>query len=472
VRRSEPTTWRWRNRQEGAAHRQRVAEIRSGGIALVMAEAAARQRPVGQHPLRCAERIAQRSGVAAVFGPGGQCLDQLTVRQGIQVRIDARHTLLAALRIVEREIAVGMFSRLQVGILADAEGTAGVLQERVEIAADFIDCRAVAVAAERRPGQGVYAQILCLHGRELLEMRVLPVAEGRVLVDTAPGRIEQRTRRIEGTRGHCRGVLVAGSGERQLVLDAVAIKIFLRDDQAAELRVVRVTVTLEQFRACHCVERAGTRRRCSLVGICGRFGRWIGFDRLEQSQEAFRLDESLTLDDLGAVGGEDDGGGPAVVAVAIGQVRAQILVDAQRYVVRGDFILDRLVAVALFVHDMAPVAPDGLEVEQHEAMLGTRPGECILVGTRPFDTLSVSVRLRRFGCACRTAEEAERHQHCRYGAGTHDAKPRRRRLDDCRCKRRIDFRFVAAASVHSGPQKNRSRLLPIMRLSCQPVESA
>ena len=56
-------------------------------------------------------------------------------------------------------------------------------------------------------------------------------------------------------------------------------------------------------------------------------GRWVVDDGLQHARPCLRRDVALALDDLGAVGGEDDRRRPAVVLVAIGDVGAGVLID-------------------------------------------------------------------------------------------------------------------------------------------------
>src|SRR5690349_5889791 len=105
--------------------------------------------------------------------------------------IDARHTLRTATGIVQRKVLGAVFPRLQIGVLTHVVAAAWGAQECVEIAADGSDGRAILVTMLCRPRQCVDTQILGLEGGELFEMRVLPVAVGRVLIHTTPYRVEQ-----------------------------------------------------------------------------------------------------------------------------------------------------------------------------------------------------------------------------------------------------------------------------------------
>lgn len=72
--------------------------------------------------------------------------------------------------------------------------------------------------------------------------------------------------------------------------------------------------------------------------------------------------------DLAASGVEHDGGRPAAVFEAAGQVRARILVDLHRDVFGLQQRHGRRVPVSGGVDDVAPMAPDGLQIHQDEAV--------------------------------------------------------------------------------------------------------
>ena len=86
---------------------------------------------------------------------------------------------------------------------------------------------------------------------------------------------------------------------------------------------------------------------------------------MQDASKAGRLDEALAFDDFGAVRREDDRRRPAIVLVAIRQIRTKILIDAQRHVVRRDLRSYVGIAVGFLVHDVAPVAPHRSDIEQN-----------------------------------------------------------------------------------------------------------
>ena len=92
-------------------------------------------------------------------------------------------------------------------------------------------------------------------------------------------------------------------------------------------------------------------------------------DRLQERGHLLRRDEAAALDDLRAVTRKHDGRRPSPVPVAARKRRVRILVDADRQVACPDECDDPPVGVGLIVHDVTPVTPHGVQVEQHEAML-------------------------------------------------------------------------------------------------------
>ncbi len=90
---------------------------------------------------------------------------------------------------------------------------------------------------------------------------------------------------------------------------------------------------------------------------------------------------ALAFDDFLAIAVEDDGGGPAEIFVAGGEVGAGILVGFDYDVAALQKFDDGGIAVGVGVHDVAPVAPDGFEIEEDETVFMFGVGED-LVGPR------------------------------------------------------------------------------------------
>ena len=218
-----------------------------------------------------------------------------------------------------------------------------------------------------------------------------PGAGFGILVHAAPDRIDQRDGGIQRLPGALDrgGVAGLGAGDRQI--HAVGVDEFLVLAPAAEFFLVGFVDILRQRGAPFLVEEGGGRR-LDLEGFADRrSGRGIVDDGLEQRLHPLRLDISPDLGDLGAVGAEHDGRRPAPVAIAARQIGVGVLVDPDRQIFRGQQFPDLGIGVGRLLHDVAPVAPHRLEIEDDEALLGLRAGEQIVAPFTPFR----SVRRKR-----------------------------------------------------------------------------
>ncbi len=81
-------------------------------------------------------------------------------------------------------------------------------------------------------------------------------------------------------------------------------------------------------------------------------------------------------------GVENDCCRPAVIFIAVRQIGPGILIDANGQVSFMEESEDFRIAIGGDIHDMAPVTPDGFEIEQDEAVVasclredGVGPGE-------------------------------------------------------------------------------------------------
>ena len=107
--------------------------------------------------------------------------------------------------------------------------------------------------------------------------------------------------------------------------DLVAVEELLVRVEAPELVVEGLAVALQQLVADSGVER-GARLFVDHVGGGDALGARIVDDRLQQAREAPGRDVAATFHDLGAVRRENDGRGPAVVAISVREVGPQVLV--------------------------------------------------------------------------------------------------------------------------------------------------
>ena len=99
---------------------------------------------------------------------------------------------------------------------------------------------------------------------------------------------------------------------------------------------------------------ASVRSRSAPPGVGIVDGRGV-FDRLGQDRdEELRRIEAAQLHDLGAVGREDDGGGPAPALVALRDIGPAVLVDINRDEIVLEHAAHLGIGPGLAVHDVAP----------------------------------------------------------------------------------------------------------------------
>ena len=189
-------------RQEAAPRGQRVLKIGTGRVGFVMAESAAGQRAIVQHPAPGGHRARQNLGIAVRGVKRGEALHHPAVLAGVQVLVDRRDATRAPLRIVEREVILAVLPPDEIGILADVIRPLRRKQERVDVAIDVARGVEVARVVQLQRCQRIDAHGVGLHEHDFFEMRVFPVAVGGVLIDPAPDRIDQVQRAVECLRGH------------------------------------------------------------------------------------------------------------------------------------------------------------------------------------------------------------------------------------------------------------------------------
>ena len=206
-----------------------------------------------------------------------------------------------------------------------------------------------------------------------------------ILEHAAPHRIDQRDRRVQRLPRALDGGGVArfGAGDREI--HAVGVDVFLHSRPSRRVFPRRTRRSSCVSAARCCLGEEGGGGGLDLKGFADRgAGRGIIDDRLQQRLHPRRLDIAPDLGDLGAIGGEHDGRRPAPIAVAAGQIRIGVLVDAHRQVFLRQQRLHLGVGVGGLFHHVAPVAPHRLEIEDDEALLGGGAGEQIVVPVAPF----------------------------------------------------------------------------------------
>ena len=162
---------------------------------------------------------------------------------------------------------------------------------------------------------------------------------------------------------------VAAGGEAQGILDGIAIEIFVAETPAGFRLVVLLVIVGEDAGESAGAMAASAAGWKAVFRFNAWAGRWVVDDGLQHGRHGTRRNVALALDDLRAIGGEDDGRRPAVILIAIGDVGPRILVDFDQDVALVEQADDDRIAVSDVVHDVAPVAPDGFKIEQDEFVL-------------------------------------------------------------------------------------------------------
>ena len=327
---------------------------------------------MGDDPVRGAHGIGEHRGIAGGGVKLGQRRDHPAVFARINVRVHPRNPAFAPRDIAELEIPAAVFSRHQVGVLTGVKRTLRAGEKIAHVALDRARALQVLRLVPERSRPRINTQVPGLHRHDFLEVRMVPVAVRRVLVNATPNRVDELALRGERLPGHARRRGVAGRGAGEAVFDVVPIEKFLVPAPTAELCVVAGEEVCLQLGA------QGFRER-AVFGVFdrdlrhdGRTRRRVVDDCLEHGCHLRRRQVAAALDDLAAVGGENHGRRPAVIFVAIGDVRARFLVHSDREITGADQRDDGWIAVGLVVHDVAPVAPDRVQIEQHEFVLAPR----------------------------------------------------------------------------------------------------
>jgi len=226
-------------------------------------------------------------------------------------------------------------------------------------------------------------------------MRRVPVSVGGILVDAAPRGVEQTPLLVERLPGAVFRPGIAPSREDHRILHRIPVQILLIESPASVLLVIAGGVILsEPFprrRAQHRVRGNFQRGRRLHRGP----GRRIINDRLQHRRHFIRRKIPLPLHNLVAASVENHRCRPTVILVPIGKIGARILVHFHNDVARLKQLDHFRIAVGVGVHDMAPVAPHSLQVQQHETVRALRVAEHLIRPRLPGELLGHSHRFLR-----------------------------------------------------------------------------
>ena len=235
-----------------------------------------------------------------------------------------------------------------------------------------------------------------------------PVAEGRVAEEPALERVVHPAAGHRGERcvEHRRdvGALVAavlieqepeqlGLRELRLAAEAAELRVVLPADERgdrADYRDVEVTGLLLSLNPCVrlvLLHLAQARLELGAL-VLPEIG-----DLLHVAAHRVRRHVRRAVEDL-AARGEEGGRGPAAHVVATVHVRALVVVHTDRDVPLVDPADHLTVAVRGLVHDVAPVAPDRADRQEHGLVRGLRLTERGVAPRAPGDLVR-AIRTRR-----------------------------------------------------------------------------
>ncbi len=283
---------------------------------------------------------------------------------------------------------------VEIGILTDIERAFRPQQHRYHVSLDILRGLQILRIVPARVGLTVLSQILAVKRHDLFEVCLGPRPAFGILIDAAPHRIDQCDRSVERLPRALGRLLIARLRAQHRVIHAVRIDVLLVFAPATELLFVRSIITGDKFVTLFLGQEFLCRWRAA-KSLTNRWSRaWIVNHGLQDRGHALRLDIATELGDLIAIGPEDDGRRPAPIAIAAGEVGVGVLIGTNRNVFGSQKFVDLLVRVGGFFHHVAPVAPHGFEIEDHEAFLCRRLSEDVLM---PFAPLGVTIGGQR-GC--------------------------------------------------------------------------
>src|SRR4029077_9282095 len=188
-----------------------------------------------------------------------------------------------------------MFARNEIGVLAGIEDSFWTLEKIFQVSANFSGYFEVALLPPERVRLNVCPQILSLHLHDLFEMRMFPIAVGRILEDAAPDRIDQLTLRVEGRPGHSFRLAVATHRFALAVFNDIPIEIFLDPAPALVFGVIVFAQDLAQANSLRLGQIAILVRLERRFSDDGRTRRGIIDNRLKHRSHRLGRDVALAL---------------------------------------------------------------------------------------------------------------------------------------------------------------------------------
>ncbi len=193
----------------GAGHGYGVAEEWAADVFGAVAEAAAGKSAILCDPIGGANCGVESFCVARRFVELRERSDGPAVFADVDVSVDTRDALLAALFVAKGEIFGAVLAFDDVGVLAGVEGAIGTGEECRKKLLDGLGGMKIFRVVPLRVGFGVDAKIFSLNGHDFFEVGLGPDAVGGILVEATPDRIEELKLRVESLARHCGGARVS-----------------------------------------------------------------------------------------------------------------------------------------------------------------------------------------------------------------------------------------------------------------------
>ena len=308
--------------------------------------------------------------------------------RAVLVRVDPRDAERAPVGVVLGVVVVAGDERLarvvgvEVGVHRRVEAAVGARQEPVDEAAH--ELRGREPARRRRVSAyavGVVVDRARLERHQLLEVRVQPVAVGRVLADAAPHGVDDRcaarssvkSARSRASRRPPRARRAPTRCPRRAAPSAACPS---RPASASQYSSSSCCGPRRATPASSSSSRgARLQRRASAPAASAPAGRPRRPPRAGSRANCSGGRYPLNLPSSCAVGRHEHRRRPSPLAVALLEVGARVDVDLHRDEARVEELAHLRVVVRRRLHHVAPVAPLGAAIDDHEALLVARAGE-------------------------------------------------------------------------------------------------